>query len=260
MLSACQHANRGRTASSRGQPYHLATACRDHAIPFDAGATTTGGSAPIRLEHTMDSLFNRNTNDVASNENGAAGATPQHVANDAPATVVNPLYANESAGEHAASAGSPAPTSDACAYVAEPAPQQAAPSKEGNGKQPSRAANLLLVATLAAVCGLAGGLAGGAIMSAATGGSAQAAQGGMGGGQGGMQGGGAPSADGTTGNSEGTANGGAPSGQAPTGAPDASGSNDASADSSTDSSNGASSDAPAGTGDNSTTSQTSLSA
>ena len=153
----------------------------------------------------MDSLFNRNTNDIASNESGTTGATPQHAANDAPAAVVNPLYANESAGEHAASAGSPAPTSDACAYVAEPAPQQAAPSKEGNGKQPSRAANLLLVATLAAVCGLAGGLAGGAIMSAATGGSAQAAQGGMGGGQSGMQAGGtqdggAPSAGGTTDN------------------------------------------------------------
>lgn len=194
----------------------------------------------------MDSLFNRNT-DVASNESGATGATPQHAPSDASATVVNPLYAGEPAGEHAASAGSPAPTSDACAYVAEPAPQQATPSKEGDGKQPSRAANLLLVATLAAVCGLAGGLAGGAIMSAATGGSTQAAQGGMGGGQGGMQGGG-------------TQDGGAPSGQAPTGAPDASGSNDASADSSTDSSNGAPSDAPAGTGDSSATSQSSLSA
>ena len=208
----------------------------------------------------MDSLFNRNTNDVASNESGATGATPQHAASDAPAAVINPLYACEPAGEHAASVGSPEPTSDACAYVAEPTPQQATPTKECGGKQPGRAANLLLVATLAAVCGLAGGLAGGAIMSAATGGSTKAAQGGMGGGQGGMQGGGAPSADGTTGNSEGTANGGAPSGQAPTGAPDASGSNDASADSSTDSSNGAPSDAPAGTGDSSATSQTSLSA
>ena len=144
----------------------------------------------------MDSLFNRNTNDVASNESGATGATPQHAASDMPATVVNPLYAGESAGEHTASAGSPTPTSDARAYVAEPAPQQATPAKEDDGKQPGRAANLLLVATLAAVCGLAGGLAGGAIMSAATGGSTQAAQGG----QGGMQGGGAPSADGTTGN------------------------------------------------------------
>lgn len=208
----------------------------------------------------MDSLFNRNTNDIASNESDATGAMPQHAPSDAPATVVNPLCAGEPAGEHVAPAGSPTPTPNACSYVAEPAPQQAAPAKECNDKQPGRAANLLLVATLAAVCGLAGGLAGGAIMSAATGGSTQAAQGGMGGGQGGMQGGGAPSADGTTGNSEGTANGGAPSGQAPTGAPDASGSNDASADSSTDSSNGAPSDAPAGTGDSSATSQTSLSA
>ena len=212
----------------------------------------------------MDSLFNRNTNDVDSNESGATGAAPQHVANDAPATVVNPLYAGERAGKSATPAGSPAPTSDACAYVAEPAPQQTVPTKECDGKQPGRAANLLLVTTLAAVCGLAGGLAGGAIMSAATGGSTQAAQGGMGG-QGGMQGGGtqgggAPSADGTTGDSEGTANGGAPSGQAPTGAPDASGSSDASADSSTDSSTGAPSDAPSGTGDSSATSQTSLSA
>ena len=212
----------------------------------------------------MDSLFNRNTNDVASNESGATGATPQHTPSDMPATVVNPLYAGEPAGEHVAPAGSPAPISDACAYVAEPAPQQTAPTKECDGKQPGRAANLLLVATLAAVCGLAGGLAGGAIMSAATGGSTQAAQDGMGG-QGGMRGGGtqdggAPSADGTTGNSEGTENGGAPSGQAPTGAPEASGSSDTSADGSTDSSNNAPSDAPAGTGDSSATSQTSLSA
>ena len=209
----------------------------------------------------MDSLFNRNTNDVASNESGTTGATSQHAASDMPATIVNPLYANESADEHSTPAGSPAATSDACAYVAEPAPQQAIPAKECDGKQPGRAANLLLVATLAAVCGLAGGLAGGAIMSAATGGSTQAAQGGQGGMQGGgAQGGGAPSADGTTGNSEGAANGSAPSGQAPTGAPDASGSSDASADGSTDSSNGAPSDAPAGTGDSSAASQTSLSA
>lgn len=207
----------------------------------------------------MDSLFNRNTNDVASNESGTTGATPQHAASDMPATIVNPLYANESAEEHSAPAGSPAPTSDACAYVAEPAPQQTIPTKECDGKQPGRVANLLLVATLAAVCGLAGGLAGSAIMSAATGGSTQAAQGGMGI-QGGVQDGGAPSADGTTNGSEGTANGSAPSGQASTSAPDASGSNDASADGSTDDSNGAPSDAPAGTGDSSATSQTSLSA
>ena len=213
----------------------------------------------------MDSLFNRNTNDVASDESGTTGATSQHTASDAPAAVINPLYAGEPAGEHAASASSPAATSDACTYVAEPAPQQVTPTKECDGKQPGRTTNLLLVATLAAVCGLAGGLAGGAIMSAATGGSTQAAQGGMGGGQGGMQGGGAqdggaPSADGTTGNSEGSANGNAPSGQAPTGAPDASGSSDASADDSTDDSNGAPSDSPAGTGDSSATPQTSLSA
>ena len=205
----------------------------------------------------MDSLFNRNTDGVASNESGTTGATSQHAASDMPATIVNPLYANESADEHSTPAGSPVPTSDARAYVAGPAPQQTVPTKECDGKQPGRAANLLLVATLAAVCGLAGGLAGGAIMSAATGGSTQAAQGGMGGGQGG----GAPSADGTTGNGgEGTADGSAPSGQAPTGAPDASGSSATSADGSTDNSNGAPSDAPAGTGDSSATSQTSLSA
>lgn len=213
----------------------------------------------------MDSLFNRNTNSVASNESGTTGATSQHAASDAPAAVVNPLYAGEPVGESATLASSPAATSDACAYVAEPAPQQVTPTKECDGKQPGRATNLLLVATLATVCGLAGGLAGGAIMSAATGGSTQAAQGGMGGGQGGMQGGGAqdggaPSADGTTGNSEGAANGNAPSGQASTGAPDASGSSDASADGSTGSSNGAPSDAPAGTGDGFATAQTSLSA
>ena len=209
----------------------------------------------------MDSLFNRNTNSVASNESGTTGATSQHAASDAPAAVVNPLYAGEPVGESATLASSPAATSDACAYVAEPAPQQVTPTKECDGKQPGRAVNLLLVATLAAVCGLAGGLAGGAIMSAATGGSTQAAQGGQGGMQGGgAQGGGAPSADGTTGNSEGAANGSAPSGQAPTGAPDASGSSDASADGSTDSSNGAPSDARAGTGDGPATAQTSLSA
>ena len=214
----------------------------------------------------MDSLFNRNTNSVASNESGVTGATPQHAASDVPATVVNLLYAGEPAGEHAASAGPSTPTSDARAYVAEPAPQQTVSAKEGDGKQPGRAANLLLVATLAAVCGLAGGLAGSAIMSAATDGSAQAARGGMSGGQGGMQGGGAqdggaPGTDSTTDNSsEGTAGGSAPSGQAPTGAPDASGSGDGSADGSTDSSNGAPSDAPAGTGDSSAVSQTSLSA
>ena len=213
----------------------------------------------------MDSLFNRNINDVASNESGTTGATPQHAPSDASATVVNPLYVNENAGEHAASVSTPAANSDACTYVAEPAPQQTVPTKECDGKQPGRAANLLLVATLAAVCGLAGGLAGGAIMSAATGGSTQVSQGGMGGGQGGMQAGGArnggaPSADGTTGNSEGTENGSTPSGQAPTGAPDASGSSDTSADGSTNSSNGAPSDAAAGTGDSPATSQTSLSA
>lgn len=207
----------------------------------------------------MDSLFNRNTNDVASYESGTTGATSQHAASDMPATIVNPLYAGEPVGESATLASSPAATSDACAYVAEPAPQQVTPTKECDGKQPGRATNLLLVATLATVCGLAGGLAGGAIMSAATGGSTQAAQGGMGS-QGGMQGGGAPSADGTTGNSEGSANGSTPSGQAPTGAPNASGSSDASADGSTDDSNGAPSDAPAGTGDGSATAQTSLSA
>ena len=201
----------------------------------------------------MDSLFNRNTDDVASNESGATGATPQHAASDAPAAVINPLYASESAGEHATPADSPAPTSDACAYVAEPAPQQAVPAKEHDGKQPSRAANLLLVATLAAVCGLAGGLAGGAIMSAVTGGSTQTAQGGMGG----MQGGGAPSADGTTGNGDEASNGSAPSGQAPSDAPDASGSPDSSTgDSSTD----APSDAPTDTSADADTSQTSLSA
>lgn len=209
----------------------------------------------------MDSLFNRNTNSVASNESGTTGATSQHAASDAPAAVVNPLYAGEPVGESATLASSPAATSDACAYVAEPAPQQVTPTKECDGKQPGRAANLLLVATLAAVCGLAGGLAGGAIMSAATGWSAHAAQGGMGGMQGGgTQDGDAPTADGTTGNSEGAANDSTPSGQAPTGAPDASSSSDASADGSTGDSNGAPSDAPAGTGDGSTTSQTSLSA
>lgn len=197
----------------------------------------------------MDSLFNRNTDDVASNKSGATGATSQHAASDAPAAVINPLYAGEPAGEHAAPADSPAPASDVRAYVAEPAPQQTAPAKEHDGKQPSRAANLLLVVTLAAVCGLAGGLAGGAIMSAATGGSTQTAQGGMGGGT--------PSADGTTGNGDEASNGSAPSGQAPSDVPDASGSPDSSTgDSSTD----APSDAPTDTSADADTSQTSLSA
>lgn len=220
-----------------------------------------GGSAPIRLENTMDSLFNRNTDGVTDSESSEPNTASQHAAIDVPATVVNPLYVGESAGEHAMPAGTPAPAPDTRAYVAEPAPQQATPTKEDDGKQPGRAANLLLVATLAAVCGLAGGLAGGAIMSAATGGSTQVTQGGMGGGQGGMQGGGAqdggaPSAGGTTDNSEGTANGGAPSGQTPTDTPDAS----ASADGSTDDSDDAPSDVPSGADDSSATSQTSLSA
>ena len=235
-------------------------ACRDHATPFDAGAANAGGSAPIRLENTMDNLFNTDAAGVTSSESAEPNTASQHAASDVTAAVVNPLYAGESVGEHAASISSPAPASDTCAYVAEPAPQQTAPTKECDGKQPGRATNLLLVATLAAVCGLAGGLAGGAIMSAATGGSTQAAQGGMGGRRGGMRDGGAPSADGATGNDDGASDGNAPSGQATTGAPDASGSSDTSADSSTDGSNGASSDLPSGTGDSSDTSQTSLSA
>lgn len=225
--------------------------------PFDAGAVGTGGSAPIRLEHTMDSLFNRNTDGATGSENTKPNTASQHAASDVPATIVNPLYAGEPAGESTVPADSPAPTSDACAYVAEPAPQQAVPTKECDGKQPGRAANLLLVATLAAVCGLAGGLAGGAIMSAATGGSAQATQGGMGGGQGGMQGGGTPSADGTTGNGDEASNGSAPNGQVPSDVPDASGSPDSSTG---DSSTGAPSDAPTDTSADADTSQTSLSA
>lgn len=202
----------------------------------------------------MDSLFNRNTDGVTGSESAEPNTASQHAASDVPATVVNPLYAGESAGEHAMPAGTSAPAPDARAYVAEPAPQQAIPVQKHNGKQPGRAANLLLVATLAAVCGLAGGLAGGAIMSTATGGSAQAAQGGMGGGQGGM-----PGADGTTGDgtSEGTANGNAaPDGQAPTSAPDAGDS----ADTSVDGSNDAAGDASTDTANGPTTSQTSLSA
>ena len=39
----------------------------------------------------MDSLFNRNTNDVASNESGTTGATSQHAASDVSSAVVNPL-------------------------------------------------------------------------------------------------------------------------------------------------------------------------
>lgn len=205
----------------------------------------------------MDSLFNRNTDGVTGSESAEPNTASQHAASDVPATVVNPLYAGESAGEHTMPAGMSAPAPDTRAYVAEPAPQQTVSTKEHDDKQPSRAANLLLVATLAAVCGLAGGLAGGAIMSAATGGSAQAAQGGMGGGQDGMQGDGTPSADGATGNGNGASDGSAPSGQAPTGTPDASGSVDGSTDgSSTD----APGDAPADTSADAGTSQTSLSA
>lgn len=206
----------------------------------------------------MDNLFDRNTNDIASNGDTETSATPQQAASGASTTIVNPLYTSEPAGEHSAPAGSPAPAPDARAYVAESAPQQAIPVQEHNGKQPGRAANLLLVATLAAVCGLAGGLAGGAIMSAATGGSAQATQGGMGGGQGGMQGGGMPGADGTTGDgtSEGTANGNAaPDGQAPTGTPDAGDTADTSADGSNDAAGDTSTDAV----NSHATSQTSLS-
>lgn len=198
----------------------------------------------------MDSLFNSNTDGVTGSESAEPNTASQHAASDVPATVVNPLYAGESAGEHAMPADTSTPAPDTRAYVAEPAPQQVAPAKERDGKQSGRATNLLLVATLAAVCGLAGGLAGGAIMSAATGGSAQAAQGGM-------QGGGAPNADGATGNSNGASDGSAPSGQAPTDTPDVSGSVDGSTDgSSTD----APDDAPADTGADADASQTSLSA
>ena len=205
----------------------------------------------------MDSLFNRNTDGVTGSESAEPNTASQHAASDVPATVVNPLYAGESAGERAMPTGTSAPAPDTRAYVAEPVPQQTISTKEHDDKRPSRAANLLLVATLATVCGLAGGLAGGAIMSAATGGSAQAVQGGMGGGQGGMQDGGAPSADGATGNGNGASDGGTPSGQEPTGTPDASGSADGSTDgSSTD----APGDAPADTSADADTSQTSLSA
>ena len=200
----------------------------------------------------MGSLFNRNTDGVTGSESAEPNTASQHAASDVPATVVNPLYAGESAGECAIPAGTSAPAPDTRAYVAEPAPQQTVSTKEYDDKQPSRAANLLLVATLAAVCGLAGGLAGGAIMSAATGGSAQAAQGGMGGGQGGIQDGGAPS-----GNGNGASDGSAPSGQEPTGTPDASGSVDGSTDSSSTDAPG---DAPADTSADADTSQTSLSA
>lgn len=201
----------------------------------------------------MGSLFNRNTDGVTGSESAEPNTASQHAASDVPATVVNPLYTGESAGEHAMPTGTSAPVPDTRAYVAEPAPQQAIPVQEHSGKQPSRAANLLLVATLAAVCGLAGGLAGGAIMSAATGGSAQATQGGMGGGQGGMQGGGTPNADGVTSSSgDGASDGSAPSGQEPTGTPDASDSVDGSTD--------ATGDAPADTSADADTSQTSLSA
>lgn len=201
----------------------------------------------------MDNLFKRATDGATSSENIETDATPQQAAGAASVTVVNPLYAAEPTGEHAVPAGSPAPGPDDRAYVAEPAltPQPTTPTDNHNGNQPGRTANLLLIATLAAVCGLAGGLAGGAIMSAATDGSAQMAQGGR-----------APGAAGATsdGSNNGTSDDSAPNGQAPTGAPDANGSSDASADSSTDSSAGAPSDAPSGTDDSSATSQTSLSA
>lgn len=205
----------------------------------------------------MDSLFNRNTDGVTSSESAEPNTASQHATSDAPATVVNPLYAGESVGEHAASISSPAPAPDTCAYVGEPAPQQTVSAKEHDSKQPGRAANLLLVATLAAVCGLACGLAGGAIMSAATGGSTQASQGGMGGGRGGMQDG-APGTDGTTAGgatgdtSENSAEGTAPNGQAPTDTPDAGGP--------IDSSDNAAGDSSTDAVDNSATSQTSLSA
>ena len=107
----------------------------------------------------MDSLFNRNTDSVTGGESAEPNTASQHAASDVPVAVVNPLYAGESAGEHAMPAGTSAPAPDTCVYVAEPAPQQTAPTKEYDGKQPGRAANLLLVATLAAVCGLAGGAA-----------------------------------------------------------------------------------------------------
>lgn len=223
-----------------------------------------GGSAPIRLENTMDSLFNRNTDGVVSSEGAEPNTASQHAASDVSATVVNPLYAGETAGEHATPISSPAPVPDTHAYVAEPAPQQTLSTKECDGKQPGRATNLLLVATLAAVCGLAGGLAGGAIMSAATGGSTQTTRGGMGsmrGSRGGMQNGVLGTDDATTGGATGdsgedSSENAAQNGQAPTDAPGAG----SSTDTSTDSSNDISGDTSADIADSPDTSQTSLSA
>ncbi|MFR2054961.1 MAG: hypothetical protein ACLS3Y_06100 [Collinsella sp.] len=45
----------------------------------------------------MDSLFDSNTDGVTGSES-AEPNTASHAANDVPATVVNPLYAGESAG------------------------------------------------------------------------------------------------------------------------------------------------------------------
>ena len=143
------------------------------------------------------------------------------------------------------------------------------PAPEERGKHPGRGTNLLLVATLAAVCGLAGGLAGGAIMSAVSGngGGTQMAQGGMGGGQQSATaapGGSGTGSDSDSNSSDGASGNAVPDGQAPSASQDGAAQGDGngtsagdgtSSSSGTDSSTGTDSSAS-----QSSTSQTALSA
>ena len=235
--------------------------------------------------------MNETTNGTLGNAIGAApvnplyGTNPAHAASTTSATHVTDgpkAYTADEETPASYTAAAVAPTGDVSARSAvepakdswqEPLGPTIAPAPEERGKHPGRGANLLLVATLAAVCGLAGGLAGGAIMSAVSGsgaGNTPMAQGGAGGGQQGgtatVPGGNGTNSSGDSSSSNGASGNGAPDGQAPSGTgQDAaqgggagngtSAGNGASSDSDTDSSSGTDSSTS-----QSSTSQTALSA
>ena len=146
------------------------------------------------------------------------GANPASASRASGEISARTAYATDTAVEAGVYQGT-APDADSWRKAPDSAPDQNGAFDSDGGKRPGRGTNLLLVATLAAVCGLAGGLAGGAIMSAVSGGSAGDTQMAQGGGQ---QGGGtAPGGNGTSSSdsssSDGASGNGAPGGQAPSG-------------------------------------------
>ena len=168
--------------------------------------------------------MNETTDNALGVTPGTAPVNPLYGANPAPASHVADGAAHRMA--HAADAATEtgiyretALDADSWREAPDPTLDPNGASAGDGGKRPGRGTNLLLVATLAAVCGLAGGLAGGAIMSAVSGGSAGDTQMAQGGGQ---QGGGtAPGGNGTSSSdsssSDGASGNGAPGGQAPSG-------------------------------------------